>query len=133
MDHADWPRIADDLRRSTGRELEVRFVPDESGFEMAEVTIDGRRCGAVGRSWFADSTEERLAILADVLQEQFLHEEVWGGWPLCSRHVGRPMWAGIGSTGRASWICEVDGQEVEIGQLAPPPRSTRRKGERRHR
>ena len=72
--------------------------------------------------------EEHLAPIADRLCEGWLDEEIWRGWPMCSRHPSRPMWAKTDDTGIACWVCESDdADKVAIGQLAalkPPDSGT---------
>jgi hypothetical protein len=117
-----WRRLADDLRDSTGRVLEITFdpVPDlegSRGWEVA-VAVDGSPAGE--GSWYtlSDDPEGRLVSLSDYIQDMYLNEEVWGGWPLCPRHPTRPIWPVVGSDARAKWRCEASPQdEAEIGRL----------------
>jgi len=83
--------------------------------------LRGRGYGQRGGLSFDDDecdAEATLAQFADKICEGWLHEEVWGGWPMCPRHPDRPMWAGVGRDRFATWQCEVDAaDEVVIGQL----------------
>jgi hypothetical protein len=116
----DLSRLTADFVRTTGRTLDLSLrweqFPD-GGHWVCDMAIDGRRSGS---TWFnvSEDSERMLADLADHLCEGWLHEEIWGGWPLCVRHPTRPMWAKRNERGRASWICEaVAADQVEIGQL----------------
>lgn len=115
-----WARIADDLERTTGRHLEIVFGWEQwsdHGYWAAAYFLDGARHGAFGL-WPDDDPERTLADLADKLCESCLHEEIWGGWPLCPAHPARPMWATVGEGGRAVWRCEADpSDEAVIGDL----------------
>lgn len=118
----EWQRIAADLERTTGRTLvlDLRWnaYPD-GGFWAADISVDGSRLGGVGFAWDASHSEECLADLADSLCEHSLHEEIWGGWPMCPRHPARPMWATTDGDGVAVWACEVEPERdrVRIGEL----------------
>jgi hypothetical protein len=115
-----WARLAVDLAQSTGRTLALTFrweaFPDH-GYWVCDLALGGRRRG--GCSFDGDDDPEGgLANLADRLCEGWLHEEVWGGWPMCPKHPDRPMWAGLSEGGVAVWRCEADARdEIEIGQL----------------
>jgi hypothetical protein len=116
-----WQRLADDLRRTAGRKLDLAFHWEgyrDGGYWMCELSLDGVAQGGCNVDWGQADPEGSLVDLADRLCEGWLHEEVWGGWPMCVKHPTRPMWAEMGESGRAMWGCEADHSDaVEIGQL----------------
>jgi hypothetical protein len=116
-----WKRIADDLQRTAGRTLEGTFRWEafkDHSFWVFDFSLDGEPRGGCGVFTGDGQPEDALADLADKLCEGWLHEEVWGGWPMCPRHPDRPMWAGVSEAGRAVWRCEADtADEIEIGRL----------------
>jgi hypothetical protein len=42
--------------------------------------------------------------LADTFQEEFLDEEIWGGWPTCPHHGTHPLEPRLGSESIAAWF-----------------------------
>ena len=117
----DWARIAEDLQRTTGRHLEVTLrweVYADDAYWMCDLALDGVAIGSTMHRDQGDDPEESLASFADTLCDGWLHEEIWGGWPMCPRHPDRPMWAVVGDDDLAVWQCEADSSdEIVIGQL----------------
>jgi hypothetical protein len=116
-----FDRLSADLERTTGRRLQLALrweqYPDV-GYWVCDVTLDSRGVGSCGVETNVDNPEAYLVAVADRVCEQWLHEEVWGGWPMCARHPSRPMWAKLNSEGIATWECEKDVRdEVVIGRL----------------
>ena len=124
---APWPTppevalelLESDFARTTGRTLELALVwenyPD-GGIWICALSIDGTAKGSTGMA--GGTPAEVLVDVADRLCDGWLHEEIWGGWPLCTQHPSRPMWAEVDPAGIAQWVCEVDpAQRVPIGQL----------------
>ena len=116
LNDQSWRRIADDLHRTTGHVLEVRDLSRAGGWCEADVVIDGSILGGFGQG-FSEPSEEFVAELADYLQEMFLHEEIWGGWPLCPQHLNHPLAAGLSGTGEATWFCSDGSAVATIGRL----------------
>lgn len=116
---APWTRLADDVRRTTGRELELDVTSDEArGWLDVAVSIDGRRAGSIGRSYCLADSEELLAELTENLREFALDEEIWGGWPTCPMHHTHPLEARVVREA-AWWQCPVLNRPVaRIGDLA---------------
>jgi hypothetical protein len=116
-----WRRLADDLQRTTGRILDASFRWEQfsdNGYWMCDFTLDGDVRGGFSFDDDERDPEESLASFVDTLCEGWLHEDVWGGWPLCPRHPDRPMWATLSDDGSAVWRCEVDpADQAAIGQL----------------
>lgn len=117
----EWPRLAGDLERSANRRMELTFTWEqwsEDGYWKVGYTLEGSRRGSVMVRWDGLDTEHMLADLADRLCEAYLHEEIWGGWPMCPNHPTTPMWATVSETGQAVWRCGRDlSDEVRIGEL----------------
>jgi len=115
-------RLEVDFFTTTGRSLHLELRWEnypQGGSWLCAVTLDGKESGSVNVS--GAGPEERLAALADRICEQWLHEAVWGGWPLCTRHPSRPMWAKV-DAGMACWFCEADpADRARIGELAGRP------------
>lgn len=114
-----WQRIATDLERTTGRTLVLALRWEEysdGGFWMVDISVDGSALGGTNFDWDENHPEESLA---DRLCESFLHEEIWGGWPMCPEHRARPMWATTDANGIAVWACEAEPERdrVPIGEL----------------
>lgn len=113
-----WTRIADDLRRTAGRELVLRDLevdqPGYGWFEI-EVSLDGEVTG-----WFqhghSPDVETFVAELAEYLREFALDEEIWGGWPICPAHKTHPLEAAV-VRGTASWLCPEGRVIAPIGAL----------------
>jgi hypothetical protein len=116
-----WHRLAGDLRRTTGRVLDASFRWEQfsdHGLWICDFTLDGGARGGFGFTDDERDPEGGLADFADKLCEGWLHEEVWGGWPMCPRHPDRPMWATVGRDDLAAWQCEADSSdEIAVGQL----------------
>ncbi|MDQ1418466.1 MAG: hypothetical protein QOJ52_428, partial [Acidimicrobiaceae bacterium] len=70
---------------------------------MCDLSLDGVAQGGCSFDWDVADPEASLVDLADRLCEGWLHEEGWGGWPMCPNHPTRPMWADVGEGGRAIW------------------------------
>jgi len=122
MPNVGWERIAADLQRTTGRTLVLMLRWDEhpdGGLWIADISIDGSPLGGTSFTWDDTDSEDSLADLADRLCESFLHEEIWGGWPMCPNHPDRPMWATTDDDGVAAWACEAAPEQdrVPIGEL----------------
>ena len=115
----EWQRIADDLRNTTAIELKVAGYPNASmaGATQFEITIDGIDKGSFSNPYDETDPEVSLAHFADLLCEQHLHEEVWGGWPTCPVHQTHPLDPGMKNEGVASWICPADAVSIRIGSL----------------
>jgi hypothetical protein len=89
------------------KEPRLHFSLDETGLG----TIDDVR---------DEDVEEWLARTIDDLQDQWLHEEIWGGWPTCPTHGSHPLEVAVdGDTRLASWTCPSDGSMIaEVGSLS---------------
>jgi hypothetical protein len=124
---ASWPAppevaldaLESDFARTTGRTLQLALrwenYPD-GGVWVCAVSVDGKARGSTGVR--EGTPGEVLADIADRLCEGWLHEEIWGGWPLCKKHRHRPMWAEPDEAGIAQWVCEADpADRVPIGHL----------------
>ena len=111
-------RLASDFDRTTGRRmtLELRWENYPSGgYWICDIAIDGSPRGSTGVN---GDPEEALAAIADRLCEGWLHEEVWGGWPICPHHGTHPLDAGVNGS-VAMWCCPQEGVIARIGDLAP--------------
>jgi hypothetical protein len=116
-----WSRIADDVRATTGRELHLRMRPSDEGWFDVDVQLDGTFVESFGHA-FATENEAFVAELADHLQESVLHEEIWGGWPMCPDHGSEPLDACVDDAGDAIWRCRRTRSAIaRIGSL---PRTT---------
>jgi hypothetical protein len=114
---SSWPRIADDLRRSTGRELVLRDVSDlgeaEAGWVNIEVYLDGAALGSFRHGGHSPDVEVFITELADDLTE-FVHDKrISGAWPTCPDHGTDPVEADA-IDGVACWRCPVDGRVVSV-------------------
>jgi hypothetical protein len=108
-------RLGGDLLRTVGRRLELELVEEHDGV-VVNITVDGEEEGGLGVGFIGD-LEQSIAFFADSLCEHTLHEAVWGGWPICSRHGGHPL-EPVAVGGIASWCCPRDQSVVAaIGQL----------------
>jgi hypothetical protein len=116
-----WERLAADVLRTTGRQVDLTFrweAYSNGGYWKCCISLDGEDRGGCNVNDDESRPDANLADLADRLCEGWLHEEIWGGWPLCPRHPTRPMWAVVNDAGLAAWRCEADAtDEIEIGQL----------------
>jgi hypothetical protein len=125
-------RLEADFLATTGRSLRLELHWEnypQGEIWLCAINLDGKGVGSVNVS--GAGPEERLADLADRVCEGWLHEAVWGGWPLCKRHPRRPMWAGL-DAGVACWICEADPTDrVPIGELASRPAEGDNDGQKR--
>lgn len=89
---AQWMRLIADVKRTTGFTLEFVHWPDfgkSVDVEWAAHVPDGHPYGAGLTSFQRHddlSPEDELAMIIDYLQEQLLHEAIWGGWPTCPVH-----------------------------------------------
>jgi hypothetical protein len=119
--NVSWGRLADDLARTAGRRLDVTLRWDQypdGGDWICEFSLDGVGRGSCRVQWDGNDAEACLADLAGQLCEAWLHEDIWGGWPMCPVHATRPMWASVNEAGMAIWRCEAEASdEVIIGQL----------------
>jgi hypothetical protein len=113
MDRSEWTRIADDLRRTTGRELGLTF--DLREWDPTYVSLDGVAQGGFGPGLEEVGSEEWLAELADQLQDTALDEEIWGGWPICPDHSHQLNPRVV--DGIASWVCPRGPTIARIGAL----------------
>jgi hypothetical protein len=77
------------------------------------VEVDGETTGGVGNEWLAG--EEGLAMFVDQVQEQFLDEEIWGGWPFCPEH-GSHLDCEL-RDGIAAWMCPRGEVVARVGDL----------------
>jgi hypothetical protein len=116
-----WRRLAEDLKRTAGRALDLAFHWEgyaSGGYWMCDLSLDGVARGGCSFDWDEADPEVTLVDLSDRLCEGWLHEEVWGRWPMFRNHPTRPMWADMGEDGHAIWACESDPADaIEIGQL----------------
>ena len=114
-----YERICDDFERTTGHTLALRSALDEfvgRQFPIVEVLLDGIHVGGFGLPG-GHSADEVVAALADALQEAFLDEFIWGGWPTCPQHHTHPLQAVV-VRGTATWSCPTDERVVSaIGAL----------------
>jgi hypothetical protein len=114
-------RLTVDFERTTGRALKLGLRWEQysdDGIWLCDISIDDKTLGSSGVGWDEDDPESCLVALADSACENWLHEAVWGGWPMCPHHPSRPMWATLNRDTLASWRCEADARhQVLIGQL----------------
>jgi hypothetical protein len=113
-----WHRIAEDLRSTTGRVLEL-LPEDTDGWVEFHIFLDGEPFGSFGRP-FSSDPEEQLAEIADVLREQTLDEEIWGGWPICPAHQTHPLDPRADAQLGAVWSCPLGSYVTRIGALLGP-------------
>jgi hypothetical protein len=109
-------RIGADLLRTVGHSLQIR-LSDNDDFGELLIYFDGALDAGVG--WPMGATiEESVADIADRLQECTLHEEVWGGWPICGRpHHTHPL-VPVVRAAHAVWLCPADDETIApIGEL----------------
>jgi hypothetical protein len=109
-------RLADDVRATTGHELAACVQTADDNWTEVEVDLDGKPLGSVSR-YFPEDPEEFIAEVADALQEAFLDEEFWGGWPTCPNHGTHHLTAGVDADGIATWFCRNGGPIARIGSL----------------
>lgn len=110
-------RIADDLRATAGRELVLRLRNTDVAWWEIDVLVDGKHLGSLGQG-FSTDPEDLIAELADNLRENFLDEEIWGGWPICPDHGDHPLEPGVDDAGRATWFCPRGRAVAAIGALS---------------
>jgi hypothetical protein len=101
---SEWTRIADDLRTTTGRELNLRVTGMDDGWLHIDVQVDGELASSLERH-FPEDSEAFVAALADCLCESPLEVVIWGGWPICAVHRTHPPDAVLSEDGQAVWIC----------------------------
>lgn len=114
-------RLAADFHRTTGRLTTLKLRWENypgGGYWVCDVAIDGSPRGTTGVNGSTGTPEETLAAIADRLCEGWLHEEVWGGWPICPRHRTHPLDARVDQS-VATWCCPREGVIARIGDLAP--------------
>ncbi len=115
-----WYRIAADLAATTGRELELLAEPGPGSWIEVHIFLDGQPHGSFGRA-FPSDLEAQLALVADLLREHTLDEEIWGGWPTCPDHHTHPLDARVAEGGVASWVCPRGRVVSRIGDLFTAP------------
>jgi hypothetical protein len=115
MTTAPWSRIAEDLRSTTGRTLEL-LAEDTDGWIEFHIFLDGELFGSFGRA-FSSEPEKQLAEIADVLREQILDEEIWSGWPICPVHETHPLDPRADVRLGAVWSCPWGSYSTRIGSL----------------
>ena len=109
-------RIEDDVRSTTGRELEL--LPDSlPGWVEVFVFLDGKPLGTVGQS-FSEEPEEFIVEVIDRITEVFLHEAIWGGWPICPDHKTHPLEPRIDHERSAAWFCPHGRRVARVGVLS---------------
>lgn len=77
------------------------------------VELDGELLGGVGAHW--PDGEAGLAAFVDQVQEQFLDEEIGGGWPFCPEH-GAHLDCEL-RDGIAAWVCPRGETVARVGDL----------------
>jgi hypothetical protein len=126
MDPVDWAPLAEDLRRTTGRELVLLFEtcepgpPEHASWFTFLIFVDGEQLGGRGQTFPMDpiDPQQRLAVVADLACEDVLNEAIWGGWPTCPVHHTHPLEAKVDAhLGVASWTCPKGKYSVAIGSL----------------
>lgn len=118
-----WRRIANDLRRTVGKDLvlDMRLGTqepsdhDEWDWWEFDVSVDGEREGTYGTNLPADE-ESFVVRLAD-----YLDELVWGGWPMCPDHKTHPLEPGLDEEATAVWKCPQGRIVARIGELPAIP------------
>ena len=113
-----WKRIADDLRTTTGHVLVLNPHPKPDDWWDFDVSLDQTRKGSFGRVFSADE-EEFVVQLADYLCDSFLHEEIWGGWPICPDHGTHPLEPSLDEAAVAVWRCPIGRVIARVGFLHP--------------
>src|SRR4051812_27001634 len=106
-------RLARDFTAATGTELELS-LRERDGLDVIMVTLAGQPAGSFWKS-FPHEHEPFLAEVAGDLQE-FLSQEVWGGWPICATHNTHPLDPTV-IDGTASWVCPLGQFTARIGDL----------------
>ncbi len=112
-----WERIADDLLATTGRRLSLDLRVSEDWWDC-DVFLDGQSKGSFG-TVFSGIGEAFVVHLADYLCESYLHEEIWGGWPICPDHGTHPLEPSLDDSGVAVWKCPVGRVIARVGSLSP--------------
>jgi hypothetical protein len=113
-------RIARDVQSTTGRVLTVGVDELDQDWVQVSVELDGDQLGSWGHAGFADGLVEMVTVqLADGLRENYLDEEIWGGWPICPDHE-HPLDPALDSSGVASWRCPRGRVVAPIGGLEAP-------------
>lgn len=111
-----WHRIADDLFRTTGKRLNLRFSREVSDWWDVELDLDDEPNGSFGQ-YFPSDPEEFVVALADYLCESYLSVEVWGGWPICPEHKSHPLDPRLDKAKVAVWCCPKGTARQTIGHL----------------
>lgn len=112
-------RLVADFERTTGRQIILQLRWDNypsGGYWACDITIDDKARGSFGVNVNDADPEDTLATTADRLCEGWLHEEVWGGWPICSLHGTHPLDAQVHQS-VAVWYCPSSGVIARIGDL----------------
>ena len=147
LDEIGWPHLSDpvdsgrlgeDVARTERKQLYLGFLAlghgDLEGDAVRSdgdalvwdctVLVDKKLLGSFHFTSDDSNREASLAELCDYLCEGFLHEEFWGGWPMCPRHSLHPLWATVhDTTGRATWACPTADVQFEVGRLPESARS----------
>jgi hypothetical protein len=112
-----WHRIADDFRRTTGKELTLQFSREEDEWWDVEMWVDGVRDSGFGRN-FPNDAQEFLAALADIVADE-MAITIWGGWPICPEHLSHPLEATVNESTIAVWRCPSGQTVFVVGTLTP--------------
>jgi hypothetical protein len=113
-----WNRIADDLLITTGQRLVLDLRPGADHWWDCDVFLDDKPKGSFG-TYFPEVGEGFVVQLTDYLCGSFLHEEVWGGWPICPDHRTHPLVPSLDDSGMAVWKCPEGPTIARIGSLSP--------------
>jgi hypothetical protein len=125
MDIVDkpWERIVDDVFATTGHRLVLELNPAPDYWWDCDVIFDGIVQGTTG--FTLPVNEEAFVVeLADQLCEGYLHEEIWGGWPICPDHGTHPLEPSLDQSGNAVWLCPIGRAVARIGSLRPSSAGT---------
>jgi hypothetical protein len=122
----NWQRIAADLRTTANIDMTLVITPDPEQecwplgtlWLTIDVLLDGTLSGTLGRGFAEGDDEAALAYLAELLREDFLDEEVWGGWPICPLHNTHPLEPTTDTDGNATWQCPGGPAVARIGDLS---------------
>lgn len=109
-------RIVDDVLATTGRRLVLAPVRAPDGWWDCDVILDEQVRGNLGQ-FFPQDEEAFVVALADRLCESYLHEDIWGGWPICPDHDTHPLEALLDESGTAVWVCPIGRPIARVGSL----------------
>lgn len=112
-----WSRIVDDVFATTGRLLVLQPVAAPDGWWDCDVVLDGVSRGKFGQ-FFPQEEEPFVATLADRLCDSYLHDDIWGGWPICPDHGTHPLEPLLDECGQAVWKCPIGRVVARIGSLS---------------